>query len=253
MTDHFESPRLLMERAGDHIKDLEARIKAFFDRQPYTRIIERDRDTDQDVHKIRLTAKIPGNISTITKDVFTNLRDALDHAVYASAVTIRPGATPNKTAFPFAEDAAGVHKKLNSELTDIPPDIRTFLEGFQPHKTGNQLLFGLNSTRNVKTHRVLVPIGAASTGFSGTIHEMVLTNGAFGYHRWDAVKNEVEYARLGQGSRMNGEITVSFDVVFGDVPHFGGQSAIRTLHTLAREVESVVLGIEAETNRILKS
>jgi len=51
MDDPFDSPREVLARARDHISDLEARIKAFFDRKPYARVVDFDRDTGQDVQR----------------------------------------------------------------------------------------------------------------------------------------------------------------------------------------------------------
>ena len=243
-----------MGNARDHINDLEARIKAFFDRKPYTRVVDYDRDTGQDVHKIRLTARLPGKAAAVAKDAFSNLRDALDHTVYASAVALRPGTTPAKTGFAFAPTAAGVHEKLNRELIDVPPAIRTLVEGLRPYKAGDQTLWGLNAIRNVKTHRILVPLGAASL-----VNSLSLTGcrvqgpSELGYNRWDASKNEVEYMRVGRGSEMHYQINASFDVLFGDVEVFGGRQAIATLDEVADKVERILGAIEAETARILRA
>lgn len=252
MSDHFDSPKEVLDRARDHIQDLDARIKTFFERKPYTRVIDYDRETGQDVHKIRFTAAIPGKAAAVAKDAFSNLRDALDHAVYGSAAALRPGKRPGGTAFPFAYDAAGVHDKLNSELIDVPPEVRSLLESFRPHKTGNQLLWGLNQTRNTKTHRILVPLIAASVGSSLTLTGDIIGPSEIGYSRWDPAKNEVEYLRLGRGSKLKYEVNIALDVLFGDVEALGGKPAVATLNTLASEVESIILAIEAETTRIIR-
>jgi hypothetical protein len=249
--DPFDSPRAVLQRARDHIDDLEARIKAFFDRKPYARVIDFDREASQQVHKIRLTAKIPGNLAVITKDVLSNLRDALDHAVYASAVMLG-NKSPQKTGFPFAYDAAGVHNKLNKELIDVPSAIRSLLEALRPHKGGDETLWGLNAVRNTKTHKMLVPLGAASiSGSTEVITGQVIGPTRMGYHRWDASKNEVEYMRLGPGSEVYYKFTASFDVLFGNVEVFGGRQATSTLRVVANEVERILGAIEAETRRVL--
>ena len=250
--DPFDSPREVLARAGEHIDALEARIKVFFDRKPYARVIDFDRDTGQEVHKIRLTGKIPGSVAAVAKDAFSNLRDALDHAVYASAVAIRPGTSPSRTSFPFAYSAVGVHDKLNKDLVDVPPVIRTLIEGLRPHQTGNQTLWGLNCVRNAKTHRMLVPLGAVSLGNSLRFSGAVRGPSQIGYHRWHASKNEVEYLRLGRGSNVHYEVTATFDVLFGDVEVFGGRQAIATLKAVADEVERILGAIEAETGRLLQ-
>lgn len=252
MIDCFDSPKEVLSRARDHIEDLNARVQAFFDRKPYARVVDYDRETGQDVHKIRLTAQLPGKIAAVAKDALSNLRDALDHAVYASAVALSPGFEPSRTAFPFAENASGVHDKLNRELLDIPPEIRTLLEGFRPHKTGNQLLWGLCRTRNVKTHRILVPLGTASTGTSlGLTRGRVIGPAELGLNRWNPLKNEVEFLRVGRGSQLEYEVNVAFSVLFSHAEVLGGKEAIGTLHAISREVECILVAIETETHRLL--
>lgn len=250
MDDPFISPKEVLSRARDHINDLYARIEAFFEAKPYTRHIDFDHETGQDVYKIKITEPLPRVLSTIAKDAFSNIRDSLDHAVYASAVAIR-GGSPRDTAFPFANDAIGVHDLLNTKLTGVPPEIRTMLESFQPHKAGNQALWGLNRTRNTKTHRFLVPLAAASIG--GGFHvDFAEISGAstFGYSRWDASRNEVEFMRMPQGAKFDCKVNIAFSVLLGDVEVFGGMPIIEILNLCAREAQAVIDTIEAEALRI---
>lgn len=254
MIEAFDDPRECINSARDHINDLDARLKAFFEGQRTPKVRDYDSDTGQDVYKVRLTGKISGKALTLAKNSFSDLRDALDHAVYASTVTLRPGTSPSRTAFPFADDAAGVHAKLNRKLIDVPPEIRSFLEGLCPHKTGNPLLWALNDTRNTKTHRLLVPLGAVAVGHEIKGSAGVISGPArIGYTDWDPAKNEVEYARMARGSTFDHEVNISFQVVFGDAsPTVAGQPAVATLHALASEVERIVGAIEAETERLLR-
>ena len=80
----------------------------------------------------------------------------------------------------------------------------------------------------------------------------VVGGGQFGYSRWDATKNEVEYLRVGRGSQLKYQLDMSFNVLFGDVEVFGGKDAIATLNTVASEVEGILGAIEAETARLLR-
>jgi len=245
----FEDPKELIDRAHQHISDVEAHIRAFFDGKPFALEVEPDGDTGYEVHKVRLTDQLPLRAAGIAKDVFSNLRDALDHAVYASAVVVC-GNAPTKTGFPFAEDAAAVHKKLNTKLTDVPPEIRTFLEQLCPHSNGNQLLWGLNRTRNIETHRVLVPLIAVSLGNSLRLRGE--TKGGHVSSVWDAAGQEVEFLRVRIGSGVQYEHSITSDVVFADVDVLGGEPAITTLYALADEVAAIVVGVEAEVGRLIR-
>jgi hypothetical protein len=248
----FDDPKQLIDRARDHIRDLEALVAEFWGRKPFAPTIERDESAGQQVHKVRLTENFPNRPATVAKDAFSNLRDALDHAVYASAVTMKPGSAPTKTAFPFADDAPGVSRRLLSkDLRDIPAAMRPLLESFEPHKSGNQLLWGLNRTRNVETHRIVVPLLVASTGNSLRINGGVLGEGQIGCSRWDPEKKEAEFLRVGIGSQVEYRLDVGFSVLLGDVDVIGGAPALDSLYEITKEVESIVLAIEAETAKHL--
>lgn len=250
--DHFDSPKQLIGHAREHIDRLEGEVKTFFDRKPYARVVDFDHETRQHIFKIRITAKLPSKIRLVFKDATTNLRDALDHAVYASAVALGIEG-PEKTGFPFANDAAHLQGELGTwKFSHVPQDIHPLLMSFQPYPGGNDLLIGLNRMRNPNTHRIIVPVGFASLGISGEIESAMLMGGALGYSKWDPTKNEVEYMRLGLGSNFNGNMQFAFDVTFGDVEVVGGKPVVSTLRAIETEVNRIVLGIEAETARLLR-
>lgn len=251
LIDRFESSKLQIERGREHIKDAETRINSFFSGKPYIRVVDEDVQTGEQAHKIRLTQKLPANIRGIVKDASSNLRDALDHAVYANAVALI-GGDPSDTGFPFANDEAGVLGELNGRrLRGNPTEIRPLLAGFKPYPAGNALLCALNRVRNPNTHRAVVPVGTAAIGTSLQLNGTVKGPAQIGMNRWDASKNEVTYLIVGIGSDLQYNVTASFDIVFGEVDLVAGQPVIPTLSAIAGEVERVVLAIEAETERIL--
>lgn len=248
----FDSPKELVGHAGEHIDRLQGEIKAFFDRQPYAKVVDFDREANQHIYKLRITAKLPSPVRLIFKDATSNLRDALDHAVYASAVSLGVD-DPEKTGFPFANDASHLQGELRTwKFSDVPQDIHPILMTFRPYPGGNDLLVGLNRMRNPNTHRVIVPVGFASMGNSISLGSGTLTSGQLGYSRWDAAKNEVEYMRLGFGSTFNAKVEFSFDVTFGDIEFVRDQPVVGVLRAIQAEVNRIILALEAETARILR-
>jgi hypothetical protein len=250
----FESPRLLLGRAREHIDHLAAEIKAFFDRRPYAHVVETDPKTLQQVYKIRLTAALPARLPAVLKDATSNLRDALDHAVYAAAVTLGVS-EPTATGFPFANNEPHLYGELGTwKFTHVPQSIHPVLVSFKPYPGGNDLLVGLNRIRNPNTHRIIVPVGFATMGNEISIaHGTIGGNSQIGYSRWDAAKNEVEFMRLGQGSQMHYTVKASFDVTFGDLEFVGGKPVVATLRKIMAEVNRVVLALEAECARLKKA
>ncbi|MER8453765.1 hypothetical protein NKG60_27960 [Mesorhizobium sp. M1428] len=250
----FDSPSALIDHARDHIKDAEDRCRAFFEATPYTKVIDVDFEKREEIHKLRLSAKLPAKISAVVKDATGNLRDALDHAVFASAVAISGNVNPSDTGFPFAKDANGVTGELHGKrLRGNPPEIRPFLASLNPHETGNALLWSLNKIRNPNTHRVIIPVGAATIAGDASMNGFHIIGGLrFGYSRWHPTTNEVEFLRVGIGSIVNYQVDITSHVAFGDIETLRGKEIIGTLLAMATEVERIVSGIKAETARILR-
>lgn len=251
----FESPFALIDHARDEIQDARTRAETFFKSEPYTVIVDFDPQTRAEVHKLKLTSNLPGKISAVVKDATGNLRDALDHAVYASALAIASRDSVGKTGFPFAKNAAGVQGELaGPRLSGNPPEIRPFLASLHPYEAGNPILWALNQVRNPNTHRVIVPVMSAVAAPSAALHYAVTKPPfLFGYSHWDPSKNEVEFFRAGRGSVFNYEVEISFGITFGDVPAVRGQEVFSTLDGMATEVSRIVHAVKAETERILRS
>lgn len=251
--EHFESPEGLVVQARDQTDHLAKEIKAFFDNRPYVQFVDHDRETGLDVHKVRLTSKLPAKLGRTFKDATSNLRDALDHAVYASAVSL--GAIePEKTAFPFAKDATDLNSKLRSRnFKDVPAEIYPILCSFEPYSGGNNLLIALNRVRNPYTHRIIVPFATATMTQEFEFHGATIAGGFhMPYSWWNPAKNEVEYFRIAPNSEFKYKVQIAFDVTLGKIEIVGGRPVTGFLYETITEVDRVVSGIKAETARILR-
>ena len=249
----FSSPQRLIRRAKEHIDQAEGLIEAFFQARPYAPIVEVDRHTGQQVFKIKLNRLLPDDIDLMIKEAATHLRDALDHACFAAAVSLG-NPSPTKTGFPFARNTEGVEGELRSgRLRDNPPELHSLLVGFNPHEGGNYLLWGLNSIRNPNTHRFIVPVGQAVTTTTQIFGGTIKGGTSVGYSRWDAAKNEVEYMRVGAGSHVNPQVSATFSVVFEGTHALAGRPVIPILKAITNEVCRVGIAIEQDTARIIAS
>lgn len=251
----FEDSLSLVEHATEQIREAQDIARAFFNRRPFARIVDLDPENNAEIHKIRLTARFPDKISRIIKDATSNLRDALDHAVFASAVALTGDGNPNDTGFPFGPDQAGVERELvRTRLSGNPPEIRPCLAAFQPHETGNPILWSLNKIRNSNTHRVVIPVVTAIINHKAYLKKLEV-NGIFkfGYNIWDESKGELEYMRVGRGSKYDYHIEMNFVVNFSGIDALKGQDAFIALDRMANEVLVTVIKIKDETARILRN
>jgi len=251
MPDPLESSRQKLARGKHHIQDLEAKIKAFSDGEPYDVSVEPDpKVPDKRFHRVNLIMPLPAFFSDIAGDAVNNLRSALDHAGYGVAVACGK-VNPKNAYFPIAGSAAHWEANAKGRCKDIPQDIVTFFRGLKPYKGGNDLLWGLNEICVGDKHIKLVPVGVTIGGSNfGTAYKMG-TGVSYTRPTWDGSKNEVTFTSIQpDGAKLDYGFKFVLAVAFSEIQLFAGQPAISVLNRLASEVERVLLGIEAEARRL---
>jgi hypothetical protein len=159
----FDSPRLTLERAKHHIRDLDQHIAEFTREAPWSYVVEEsETEPPKKVHKVKFHKPLPEGWACIVFDAVNNLRATLDQIGYSAAVASGK-ADPNGTNFPFGKDAKGVENVLKKNKADLslPPEIITLFRDGQPYKGGDlQFLWAINKLCNTKKHCKLVPTRA---------------------------------------------------------------------------------------------
>lgn len=252
MSDPFDSSRHTLSRAKHHIRDLEEKFRAFCDERPYKRVFRPDPQGKHIVITVVLTKKLPETFDSIAFDAVSNLRAALDQATYAAAFASGV-LNPKSTAFPFAGGPADFENALKGRCADIPHQIHALFRRFQPYKGGDDFFCALNGISNIEKHAILIPVGMGAIRTRGDFQGAGIIEVP---HNpvWDSAKNEIVVATVGAGSK--GEADFQYDVDFGlliafsEVPAFRDQDAVAVLDKLAAIVESILLGVEAETRRL---
>lgn len=244
----FSSPRMRIARAKEHIRNLDCRVKRFFDAKPYARVTERDDDGINDLHKVKLTKAFPAGVTSVAAEAIEGLRSALDHAAFATAVL--SGVKHSKSAyFPISSSATELDSVIKGRCKDVPSGIISLFRSFNPYKGGNDLIWALNSACNTSKHGIIVPVGMAAAGMH--INHMVISgSGAIPAPVWNSEKNEIVFASTGPDTQFQYDLNISFFVAFGEVDGIGGQPAVPILDAFASEVNRIVLAIESEAKRI---
>jgi hypothetical protein len=252
MTDIFESSKLRLSRAKEHILAFEERKKAFLKAKEWTDIIERDAQGVNDLHKVRFLKPFPNEFALIATEAIEHLRASLDHAAYAVAVASRI-TNPKSAYFPFAQDAGGLQSVIKGRCKDIPPDIVTLFCSFQPYKGGNALLYALHSVCIANKHRELTQIDIIP---DITINSIQATN-IYGPVRvtvpqlvWDRRNNEIIYMIVPANPTpfTDTDIVITLHIAFDEI--IGGKTALAVLNDMAGIVERILLATEAEARRI---
>lgn len=244
----FNSPRMRIARAKQHIRNLDQRVKRFFDNKPYTRVTERDDEGIYDLHKIKLTKSFPAGITSVAAEAIEGLRSALDQAAFATSV-LSGVPHPKSAYFPIANSAAELNNVIKGRCKDIPHEIVSLFQSFNPHKGGNDIVWALNNACNVSKHGIVIPVGMAANGIH--IKHMTVT-GSFRLPapKWNSEKNEIVFAATGPETNIEYDLNISFLIAFGEVDGIGGQPAVPILNAMANEVHRIVLAIEDESKRI---
>jgi hypothetical protein len=250
MIDPFHNSRYSVEHAKRRIRELESEITAYSNTNPYTKVVELEKNGSEEVHKIKLVNPMPVALPGIAFDAVNNLRSALDQAGFA--VACAAGKNGKNGHFPFGDNLSEVQSRIRGHSKDIPIEIFDLMVSFKPYKGGNDLLWALNKLCNTNKHEIIIPIATASAGFLGKNVTWRPSGGTLTIPPliWDSVENEMEYARITDGGKYEGEFQFSFFIAIGKIEIVEGNPAIDVINAIAGEVERILLVLEAEARRI---
>jgi hypothetical protein len=250
--DHFESPKLLLARAQEHIVDFKKREKAFFESQPYTQFIDKDAHPGFDTVKLRFTAKVPGSVSTVCADALRNLRDALDHAVCGSVKALT-GVMRKDVDFPFADSADKLELAIEKRCKRVAPEIRDYIRSLKPYRGANSLLWQMNRITQPNKHRVLSPMIAGGGGQVAVRSFKGFGKDGIPSGWWDRDKNELQIAMFKSGTKPDYHLQlplfITISDVDADITHPVPVPFL--LFAMAAFTEGAVKGIEAETLKLV--
>jgi hypothetical protein len=251
MDDPFESPRMLIDDAEERIAGLEKIIEAFVGHQDRAISSEFDAKSGKHLLYVQYPTAIPPKISMDIRGIARDLRDALDHAVYASSVTIF-GGDPAKTKFLVADTPDGIQQDIKRHrCKDVHEDIVALMVKENATEAGNPAIWSLNKFRNHSSHRV---IGLANAGSGG-----VGINSARGgltfdsMNEWRSTSRRLYFAKI----RLHGpelELNISPTVEVRTHPQFGlgNVPAPVGLRNVVSEVRRLVREIKDETTNVVR-
>ena len=235
----FKDARLKIERANQHITELNSLLKSFVDSDFYRLSVEKDADTGDHVLQFAVTKPVPEGFSAIIGDALHNLRTVLDY-VAVDIVTAGGGST-GYTSFPFRETREEVENAISGgQMKLAGADIVSLiLDVVQPYnKGGNEALWVLHKLDIGDKHLNLTPTitVAALTDLTGSAGGMQFTGCTFG---------------VGEGGKLNvlgmteeftfeGQGKPAFAILFGEGQPFGGKAIVPTLHQLSQLVSRTV-------------
>jgi hypothetical protein len=131
----LDGARLKVERAHEHLLDLQGEIASFVGQEPYAVVEEFDAQQRQRVFRQFLYRDPPPRISAVLGDCINNLSEALDYIV--NELVIANGEGPGrKTAFPIFTQKAGKNgfdQMSPAMLRGVATEPCGVVEGLQPY------------------------------------------------------------------------------------------------------------------------
>ncbi|MFB3040768.1 MAG: hypothetical protein ACE1ZS_03040 [Candidatus Poribacteria bacterium] len=237
----LQNSRLKIERAKQHISELNSTIEAFDARDPYTIVVEKDSQSGNHLWTMRISEDIPQNLTVIIGDVIHNLRAALDLMI--SDIVIPLGAKPNKVKFPFVEHANALVGRIEeTQINLAPKEVITLIKDLEPYPSGKSNLYGLHRLDIADKHTSLI----ATTEFTGIPYFSIEgTQGpiaTFINTRFSPIKDgkvlfsipPSENVKLGQ------KFIPSFGVTFATGQPFKGEPIVPTFVQLTELIKGVI-------------
>lgn len=260
IAEKFSGARALIDSAKDHLRDLADTVSATVNDDCTTVVAEVDKDSRSTFYKLRVVANVPERASVRVFNVATELRAALDQAVYAAAILINPNRPdPKNTAFFVAETQAGFENARDGQYgLHVPYEVRTTMTGLQPYVGGRgEALANLNEVMNVKDHRRLLAFRPTITALRGSaaFHP---DDGSFANSLPEytgVASNEVEiWARVPPGFKMHADkndFDFTIEVLLSEPERLAGIALGDFFAGVLDAVEKAVTKIESDTAAIL--
>lgn len=132
----FDSAYGKLNRAREHLESLHGEIVAFEARHAYGGQITTDLKTGWRVLRVRVFRALPQRLGTHAGDYFTNLRAALDHAVYG--IALASGTYPTRTQFPICSSASAFTRQSRRDLSGLPARWVPVFDALQPYTEDNR-------------------------------------------------------------------------------------------------------------------
>jgi hypothetical protein len=252
-SDSLEGPKLKIERAKSHIRDLVERDAEFFsgpDGPPY--IIRRepyDKDPAQECFKVKMIREIDAEFPIIIGEVIHNLRSALDHLTVILG-ELNCCANTRQIHFPVGRDKAHFElPETQKKIKALSPDAQSMIRGLKPYKGGNDLLWAMHECSLVDKHNSLISVAVSRQG--GPVGSLRLSTLQEGYNyisvpQWNAFDKEAIVLTFPKGATVESDdsLGIILSLSFREIDVIKGKSVIATLKQFVDLTKNIVSAFE---------
>jgi hypothetical protein len=257
-------PKLKIERAKCHIRELEAAYQAFSYPNPYNLIREVDPNTGENVYRIIVQKDIPIELSTVIGDIVHNLRAVLDY-VACDLIRANGDADTTNRGLPIDKRAKRLKPGTVSKIQGVSPKAERLILRLKACDRWNVPMWCLHWLDILDKHNCIVPAAAAVIRIQAKVGVPGMFVGPDGNIRLlgpgpdgkpllvDAgtptqfrqifpVKNNIEVYRSPAGFQE--DVQVAVGIAFHQTGVAEGEPVIETLTQLAKVVERTIEIVE---------
>jgi hypothetical protein len=161
-----------LERASEHLQQLDAELGLFFDSDPYGAIGELEPNSDWYVFRVKTLRPPPPRIGVLIGDLVHQLRSTLDHMVFEAATKHLGRKPPENISLPIETSPAQFEKKAPRKLMDlrrnewvVSDQCLALITGMQPYQGTDRPhedhLAILERLWNLDKHQTVIPLPIA--------------------------------------------------------------------------------------------
>jgi hypothetical protein len=252
--------RTKVERAKEHIRDLEVEIRAFLATKPYEVSAKRDPQTRRLLYYVASVRETPIKIATVTGDVIQNLRSALDHLAY-QLILVGGGTPDRRSAFPITDtdDPAQYKANRTGKVKGMRQDAIDAIDALNPYKGGNDTLWRIHKLNNIDKHRAVLTVGSAYNSFNAGAHMHrlwpphikekfpvlpVLNVFLRPANRQFPLKQGNILFRDAPNAEVNEQMQFVFEVAFGEPQVIEGEPLLPTLVQMSDYVDNLIISFK---------
>ncbi|QGM45845.1 hypothetical protein [Methylocystis heyeri] len=242
--------KLKIERAKQHVNDLNREMEAFMAQKPFRLIARQDPKSATRTISIKTYCPIPEQISLILGDAIHNMRSALDLLIFSMIGHLVTN--PDGLYFPIAKSYDRLKGTLESRQIKLAGEnVVAEIEALEPYPGGCEELWELQWLDVNDKHKIIIPVGMVPHLAASDINKIDSSIRIFGTKETFIVpiQPEIFIIQLG-GNRAarraivpfakETEFQPTFILCFGESQPFQFQPILPTLHRLIRRVERAI-------------
>jgi hypothetical protein len=243
-----------IDRAKQHLEELQKEISVFFKLQPYRISTKRDPKTKRLIYYLTDVMSVPDKIALISGDIVQNLRSALDHLAYDLFMKENKETLSAKHIyFPIEKDLQTYEREKVRKTKGISSDKLKLIDSIRPYKGGNDTLWAIATLNNIDKHRLLMTVG--STFGSVDVGALMIAQMRKLMKNKDIpdipvfirpadnlfpLKRGDELFIDSPDAEVNHKMQFRFEVVLNEKDIVEGQPVITALESMIKEVEKLI-------------